>query len=60
MTADEERAAIIAYLRETANRLDALKDTPGEKTRSRYHAESCRFAAKYIEWRAHHEAEIPA
>lgn len=60
MIAEEERAAIIAYLRETANRLDALKDTPGEKTRSRYHAESCRYAADQIEWGAHHTAEFPA
>jgi hypothetical protein len=52
--AETERAAIVAYLRETAATLDTLKDVRGEKVRSRYHAHACRVAADHIEWGQHH------
>jgi hypothetical protein len=49
-----ERAAIVRYLRETAELHDENKSVPGLKVVSRHHADACRWAAECIEGGHHH------
>lgn len=54
MTAEEERARIVDYLRETADILDALVLERVTPMKNRLHAQSCRYAANAIEAGEHH------
>jgi hypothetical protein len=56
MTAEEERNAIVDYLRETADMLDALALERVTPMKCRHHAQSCRYAADAIEAGEHHYA----